>query len=1047
MIVSAVFIQQAIGDVYGTVSGGMRPTALLRPPRLPHQIVAGSSPQRDAPIRILALRVEFVPDSLATTTGAGEFDYGYADTNYFDPPPHDSLYFADNLEFLRYYWSEMSNGALADMEWNVYPPGDRASYRLPKQMWQYNWNSGEAQLNLGLSELFRDAVTAADTASGIQWQDYDLVMVFHAGAGAEFDLGYNTTPHDLPSAWMVPEDFRRYLNLPNGIPVNDSTGYVTSGLILPETESREGVQISMLGVLCSLFGHWLGLPALYDQDGAKPVVGKWSLMDRGFGNFYGAIPGELDAWSRSYKGWITPVEAAAGDLSVAVRGFAGAGSAEAYRVPITTSEYFLLECRNRDPENDSVAIGYDREGRRMVFKEDYTVDYDPGFRVPVRIDNLDFDSPGSGILIWHVDESLEPLIAEGRFNSVDERRGLDLEEADGAQDIGQNYPFLTPGYGTDYGIFEDAWHRGNEANQAANHHTQVSFDDDSYPNSRANSGAFTHITLDNFSPRGTEMGLKYQQSGWLLSRPVPFGIRARVVVVGNFDADPSQQEIIAFDTSEAKVFRGDGSVLDDISFEWNFEQVDHNPLVRDLDGDGRDEVIWMAMESNWTVHLLLLKNVELHSVDTLNHYNGVTRANSLFVGSALETELILAFEERDPISGFHTIVRTYDRELNQQAETEFEEPSASFHRYGTPSSDTTLIVTVEGTAYWLIEGELLTLGKMFENWPEMRYFVGNSPCLVDVDGNGLQDLYALYTDIYGTNEGEGGQASVVRGAVWYDIGKTNPPKVEPLTLPTGLYEDISFQMPIDIDNDGANELLISERSFISGFRLTVLEQNGVLSGFPITPCKERTSAIMAGDILGDGSLEFVVTTYYSPGIALKNRQMEDLPGYPIATRIDHPKYTLCQLDNEPGLELLVSNESEFDLLDLGYSGPEMPNIWWGQPFRDNDHSNAIWEPARPFSPAPGASLMPSDLCYNWPNPAREQTAIRYFLNRPASVRIDIFDVVGEKVTSLFGPGQAGMDNEVIWDLTRVPYGAYIAHVEATGDGKKETKLVKIAVVK
>ena len=58
----------------------------------------------------------------------------------------------------------------------------------------------------------------------------------------------------------------------------------------------------MAGVVVFLFGHWLGLPALYDRDNGDAVVGKWSLLDRGFGNFYGVLPGPVDAWSKTYMG-------------------------------------------------------------------------------------------------------------------------------------------------------------------------------------------------------------------------------------------------------------------------------------------------------------------------------------------------------------------------------------------------------------------------------------------------------------------------------------------------------------------------------------------------------------------------------------------------------------------------------------------------------------------------------------------------------------------------------------------------------------------------
>jgi hypothetical protein len=105
----------------------------LRPARVPEgRVQTLSQPNRDRTVRIAALRVEFVEDTLSTTTGTGKFDYTANDTMYFDPPPHDADYFTDQLTFLRYYWKEMSSGAL-DIDWQVFPAGAQAAYHCPSR--------------------------------------------------------------------------------------------------------------------------------------------------------------------------------------------------------------------------------------------------------------------------------------------------------------------------------------------------------------------------------------------------------------------------------------------------------------------------------------------------------------------------------------------------------------------------------------------------------------------------------------------------------------------------------------------------------------------------------------------------------------------------------------------------------------------------------------------------------------------------------------------------------------------------------------------------
>ena len=73
--------------------------------------------------------------------------------------------------------------------------------------------------------------------------------------------------------------------------------------------------------------------------------------------------------------------------------------------------------------------------------------------------------------------------------------------------------------------------------------------------------------------------------------------------------------------------------------------------------------------------------------------------------------------------------------------------------------------------------------------------------------------------------------------------------------------------------------------------------------------------------------------------------------------------------------------------------------------------------------------------------------IRYFVREQASVTIKIFDMAGDLVTTLQGPGAAGMDNEVVWDLSGVQSGVYFAHIDAAGQSGSGSAIVKIAVVK
>ena len=1029
-------------------------------PRLPSAQARDALLRRSGTVNILALRVEFVLDTLSTTSGDGKFNYADNDTFYFDPPPHDSLYFADQLEFNKFYWRKMSKNAL-DITWDIYPSGERSAYQLPKKMWQYNYNtpreSDSLALDRGLANLFYDAVTSADEDEVINWGRYDLVIIFHAGAGTEFDLGFTETPHDIPSAWMVIEDFRLHLDLTDGIPVDyrGTQSYVTEGLILPETETHDNVQIAMSGVVVFLFGHWLGAPALYDRDSGSAVVGKWSMMDRGFGNFYGAMPGPMDAWSRSHMGWLTPAELTPGDWSIAGFNFEAPDTViEAGLIRISSREYFLLECRHRDPSIDSTATALDRDDRRMIFNNDYTVETDSGFRVPVSIDNLDFDTPGSGILIWHVDETLTDLMEDGRFNSIENHRGLDLEEADGAQDIGRNYPFLTPGYGTDYGIFEDAWYLGNKAHQSANQGRAVSFNDKSYPYSRDNSGAVTGVTVNNFSRIDTIMTFSYSRSNSYSINPVDHNLGRVITALGNFDDDEADQEFALFDNNgdTINIYDGDGSLLRQIvtdHYIWGY------PAVRDLNGDNIDDIIWLSRGDNQIQFKALVSILDNHNPRTFDTLDGDVPYDGVkfcFGGDDdADGTVLLAIIPGSSSSR----VLSYNSALTRTSRLSVDGELEAIHRYGYGSakSDSFLIVGTDKLFLW---HELQIKKSISLEYTDTEDSFNYFSHLVDIDGSGCQDFIYHLPELTGH-----GKFIIVH---------------DPFVDETSLTEIIDVGddyndslLPVDVDDDGRYEFLCHRLDRIDAF-----EANGVVvDNFPLfiqaddsfsDPQTKIIGKPLISDLDGDGTFEMIFRTRFKSYIGAEAGPEYDywyridgltmdghtLPGFPLVaprSRYNNFRMYLSQLNDEPGLELLIITDETFQAYNLDFSSNEA-TVWWGQEYRDNDHSNAIWEPPALFLPRDASILMPDGQCYNWPNPARDETAIRYFLNYPASVDVDIYDILGERVTGFHRTDQAGgSDHEIEWDLTDIARGVYVAIVRAQGNDKSETRVVKIAVVK
>ncbi len=86
-------------------------------------------------------------------------------------------------------------------------------------------------------------------------------------------------------------------------------------------------------------------------------------------------------------------------------------------------------------------------------------------------------------------------------------------------------------------------------------------------------------------------------------------------------------------------------------------------------------------------------------------------------------------------------------------------------------------------------------------------------------------------------------------------------------------------------------------------------------------------------------------------------------------------------------------------------------------------------------------------CYNYPNPAREYTNIRFELSDDAEANIRIYDLAGRLVYEDNMQALGGVANEYTWELDNFPSGVYHCRLEVNGSGSSDVQLWNIAVVK
>ena len=326
------------------------------------------------------------------------------------------------------YYMEVSYG-------QYFIQGDVYGWYTVPQNYSYYENYGSSTpprhgLGGGGAILARDAVIAADNA-GVNFAPYGnggssvpAVIIIHAGPGAEQGV-YGIWSH------------RSYMNSVT------RDGVTMSGYTMQPEERAGENSIVHMGVFCHEWGHVLGAPDWYDvaYNPGSEGLGSWSIMASGSWNDGGRLPSHFDCWSKYLIGF--------GQMQFPSQNILNAEIPQAETSPIS---YALKD--NPVPGAGSIEIWFVENRQRVGF---------------------DASLPGSGLLIYHFDESMPNQTNPSRYR-------LAIEEADGRRDLafngsgGQNTdPF--PGYST------------NNRN----------FHDYSVPDSRTNDGDLTGVSVLNIS--------------------------------------------------------------------------------------------------------------------------------------------------------------------------------------------------------------------------------------------------------------------------------------------------------------------------------------------------------------------------------------------------------------------------------------------------------------------------------------------------------------------------------------------------------------------
>jgi len=988
-------------------------------------------------IRIMALRVEFVPDSLKTTTGDGRFDLSNESEYIIDPPPHNKTYFEHQLLALRNYFLAASNGRLI-CEYEVYPPQDNAAYQTPNNMVYYSGEEDEEKQKIRWAELLRDGIAAAAAQDNPDFSRFDAFIIFHAGVGKDFAFDFTETPFDIQSAFIDFSSLQETIgsNDPafKGIPAGGDF-FIRNGIILPEQQSQKGIDLGLLGTAAFLVGSQIGMPSLFQTDTGRAGIGMWGLMDQGSFNYFGLIPALPSAWEKVYMGWEDVVVVTS--LEEAVLGVAGTTSApHLYKIPINSTEYFLLENRQEDWNGDRITYGRDENGTRVKFDSLGNIVAEQGLGVITRVDEYDYGLPGSGILIWHIDDEVIRLNLESNtINNDPERRGVDLVECDGPQDIGQQYSMFTPGYGTEAGDYWDTYWSGNISHKYINSEKPVEFSSSSIPPSFGRNRTDTHIRIFNFSDKDTLMTFSISNDWRAAGFPQYTGEKFGEGALTQVTLEDGTIGVIAVALS-GRIFgwreNGEKIIENDLYVEtseingtikrWPWalmaeapNAVSLPPVVVDYKNDGIDDILLVDDSGKLTIWATSDKNGDGRA-DLLNSISFDERLTSMptgLIGAGTENGNFYDFtfdEDNNLIGG--TIRKIADA------------PLIASHVY---RSEKTLKVFAAGNgqifAYNAENGDLA--------WSAQAFGKGNKYYLASAAEQALYDnlapLVVTSSDGYITLFDAVGTV-LNENRRYIDSDLVSAPAIG------------------DADGDGEPELIIAGEANLYVFEIS---SAAVTLNFPRQIDNPANNDHLAAPLWfqssdAQNSSHTLVAT--SSGLIFSFDGKGELSsGFPLSLGSGVCGSPMLVQAKGSGEELLFATSVDGFL--YAWNLNQSATARWPR-FGGSQQNRFSYEKEGKIVQT-SDDLMPGKKVFCYPNPSENgQTFIRYTLNAAVDqVSIRIFDISGAPVARIDNGGVHRGDHEVRWDVTQIQSGAYIARVEARTTNGSVVEFIKIAVVK